>query len=158
MLSCGSDPVHERAVEDLGPEDAAVAPGPLHRPGQPCNVCHGGKGPAKSELALSGTVFAMPSSGEVLPGATVRFIDWVGGQRSTVTNCAGNFFVRAEELTPKWPLWVRVEHAGIVADMQSAIFREGSCNACHTAPATARNAGQVFLSETPFTRAATGCP
>lgn len=156
-LGCGTDPVHDRAVEELGAEDPRVPPGPLHRPGQPCGVCHGGAGPAKGTFILSGTIFATSGSGEVLPAATVRFIDWVGAQGSTVTNCAGNFFVRTDGPAPKWPLWLRVEQNGIVADMQSAIFREGSCNTCHGG-ASPRTAAPVYLSEQPFARTDAGCP
>jgi hypothetical protein len=148
--------VHRRAVDELGAEDPAVPPGPLHRPGQPCGVCHGGAGPAEDAFVLSGTVFATPDGGEVLPGATVRYIDWVGRQQSVVTNCAGNFFVRGP--APTWPVWVRVEYGGTVAEMQSAIFRDGSCNTCHRLTPTPRHAPRVFLSEQPFPIADAGCP
>lgn len=156
--SCGPDPLHERDVEALGPEDPAIEPGPLHRRGQPCSVCHGGDGPAKSTFVLSGTVFAVADAGDVLPGATVRYIDWVGAQGAVVTNCAGNFFLRTEQAAPRWPIWLRLEHGDKVADMQSAVFREGSCNACHTATATPKTMGRVYLSEQPFAVLDAGCP
>ncbi len=44
--ACGGDPVHDEEVAALGPEPGGGAPGPEHRPGQPCLVCHGGSGPA----------------------------------------------------------------------------------------------------------------
>lgn len=157
-VGCGADPVHERAVQELGPENPNIDPGPLHRPGQPCGVCHGGAGPAKGTFILSGTVFATPAGEEVLPGATVRFIDWVGAQGSTVTNCAGNFFVRADAPAPKWPLWLRVEQNGIASEMQSAVFRDGSCNTCHKIAPTPNSTGRVYLSEQPFARTDAGCP
>ena len=40
--TCTLDPVQSEAVADLGGEAPGVAPGPLHRPGQPCLVCHDG--------------------------------------------------------------------------------------------------------------------
>lgn len=154
-----ADPTHERAVEELGPEDPSVKPSELHRPGQPCSVCHGGIGPAKSTFLLAGTIYATPDGGQALPGANVRFIDWVGAQGSSTTNCAGNFFVRADQADKfKWPMWMRVEQNGTVADMRSAVFREGSCNTCHKATATARNTLPVYLSEQPVRLLAEGCP
>lgn len=156
--SCGRDPLHDRDVEALGPEDPSVEPGPLHRRGQPCSVCHGGDGPAKSTFVLSGTVYAIAGADDALPGATVRYIDWVGAQGSIVTNCAGNFFLRADEAAPRWPIWLRLQQGEMVADMQSAVFREGSCNACHTAVASPRTTGRVYLSEQPFAALDAGCP
>lgn len=158
VVACGSDPIHERSVEELGPEDPNVPVGPLHRAGQPCDACHGGKGPAKSEFLLSGTIYATEAATDPLPNATVRFIDYIGNQGSAVTNCAGNFFVPVGALSPRWPLWFRVEQGDLVADMQSASFRERSCNECHRAPAGARTTKPVYLSERPFERDLTGCP
>ena len=53
-----SNPVHDNEVAALGPEDPSVPPGPDHRPGQPCLVCHGGSGPASAQFAVGGTVYA----------------------------------------------------------------------------------------------------
>jgi hypothetical protein len=50
------DPVHDDAVTALGGEDPNVPIGALHRPGQPCLVCHGGSGPAALAFSVGGTV------------------------------------------------------------------------------------------------------
>src|ERR1700683_3328645 len=41
-LMVGCNPVLDDAIADLGPEKPGVHPGPLHRPGQPCLLCHDG--------------------------------------------------------------------------------------------------------------------
>ena len=56
VLSC-YDPVHDQEVAALGGEAPGVSPGPTHRPGQPCNVCHGGVGPANLRFSVAGTVY-----------------------------------------------------------------------------------------------------
>lgn len=156
-MACDSDPVRERAIAELGEESASVPPGPLHRPGQACGLCHGAAGPAKSVFVLSGTVYATPTGSKPVAGVKVRVIDWVGAQWSTVTNCAGNFFVRNDEFTPKWPVWFRIEQEQRSAEMQSASFREGSCNACHAAEATPRTTHHVYLSDEDFVPPDVGC-
>ena len=32
----------------------------LHRPGQPCLTCHGGKGPGHVEFSIAGTLYKYP--------------------------------------------------------------------------------------------------
>ena len=59
LVGCFVDPVHDEQVAALGPEPAGESPGPLHRPGQPCLVCHGGLGPAHQSFSVAGTVFAI---------------------------------------------------------------------------------------------------
>src|SRR5450432_160855 len=49
LVGCG-DPVHDTAVSALGPEAPGVPKGPLHRPGQPCVLCHGPQGSATTFL------------------------------------------------------------------------------------------------------------
>jgi hypothetical protein len=144
-LSCGTDPLRENAVEALGGEQPGVAPGPLHRPGQPCAVCHSEEGDAPA-FVLAGTVFRTPTSGP-LAGATVRFIDATGAQYATRSNCVGNFFVRKAEFDPKRPLWVKIEHEGKSIEMRSAIFREASCAACHEDPPRPDKVGRVYGAE-----------
>ena len=53
------DESHELQVQALGGEAPGVSPGPLHRPGQPCLVCHGEPGPASHKFVMAGTVYAV---------------------------------------------------------------------------------------------------
>ena len=46
--SC-TDPLRDREIEALGDEAPGVSPGPEHRPGQPCVLCHSDGGPASSK-------------------------------------------------------------------------------------------------------------
>ena len=58
-LSC-TDPVLDDQIEALGPETGN--PGPTHRPGQPCVLCHSQLGPASdSVFLLAGTVYDSPT-------------------------------------------------------------------------------------------------
>ena len=103
-VGCG-DPVRERSIEQLGGEDPRTPVGPLHRPGQPCLVCHGDEGPAESHFSFAGTVFQRQGSAVSLHDARVRFIDSTGAQYTVTTNCAGNFYVGASNYQPVWPVW-----------------------------------------------------
>ncbi len=152
VTSLGScvDPVHAQQVQDLGPEDPAVAPGPLHRPGQPCTVCHSTEGPASSIFTVAGTVFDSPE-GPGAPGVEVRMDD---SKRSSLanlgkltTNCAGNFFVRPFQWTPIFPIIVAIQSSGRTRAMQGHVSREGSCSACHKTRAFVDSAGRIQLSD-----------
>ena len=55
LLSC--DPVHDDAVSALGGETPGIPRGPLHRPGQPCLVCHDGASGDPAAFSMAGTVF-----------------------------------------------------------------------------------------------------
>jgi hypothetical protein len=144
LTACG-DPIHEQKLGALGDEEPGVAPGPLHRPGQPCGVCHGTRGPAERSFVLSGTVYRSPASSLPLPGARVHLLDGRGVQRVIATNCAGNFFLTEAELAPAYPLWVKVEYGEEVVEMRSPISRETSCAACHAQPASPSSVGQVYF-------------
>jgi hypothetical protein len=159
LLHAGcSDPVMTAQIEALGPEEPGVAPGPDHRPGQPCLHCHSEGGPASSKpFAMAGTVYdtAAPNA----KGAAdiyVQFTDASGGSpRSTPkTRRSGNFFIPRDD----WPdlrfparvgLYKSLNEAPLVI-MKSLINREGSCNFCHRAnrdksvdPRT--SVGQIFV-------------
>jgi len=158
-FSACSDPVHDDAVDDLGPEADGVSPGPLHRAGQPCvRPCHAGSGPGDSVFSLGGTVYKSQGTLEPLPDAIMRFIDSDGRRYQTGTNCAGNFFVDARDYEPHWPLWVGIEFGGVVSPMTSPIFREGSCANCHFDPADQTSAGHVYFAPQPLDFPAGGCP
>lgn len=142
--SC-SDPVHEQRVAALGAEVPGVPPGPLHRPGQPCGVCHGVRGPADRAFYQSGTVYLEASSDTPLAGVRVRLLDARGASGIAETNCAGNFFITASEGALEYPLWVRLEWGDQVVEMRSPISRETSCAGCHERPAGPRSPGQIHF-------------
>ena len=142
-----SDPIRTRAVDELGGEDPATPVGPLHRPGQPCLVCHGADGPAESRFSLAGTVYQLPDTVEPLGDVTVRFIDSTGAQYRVVSNCAGNFYVGAANFEPAWPVWMKIEWKSLSQEMISPSFREGSCAECHQDPATPSTAGHLYVGD-----------
>lgn len=130
--SC-TDPVRDAAIERLGGETGS-GPGPLHRPGQPCVLCHSDGGPASDhKFVIGGTVFE--SSAPQSKGADnvqVLFIDASSAQRQTLTNEVGNFYIREDE----WPDLTFPFKVGLLADnkpipMATTVNREGSCNFCH---------------------------
>lgn len=145
-LGACSDPVVEDAREALGPETPGVPEGPLHRPGQPCLLCHDGSGPGELEMSVAGTVYKYPDGAEPLSGAYVDLIDSKGRKFSAATNCAGNFFVQPADFEPEYPLWTTLRFGGAVVDMSTPIFRDGSCARCHTQPTGPESAGQVYFA------------
>ncbi len=146
-LAACNDPVRNTAIDELGAEAKGVPAGPLHRPGQPCLACHGGEGPADSEFAFAGTLYQRPSDDRPLHDARVHVIDSLGAEYTVVSNCAGNFWAGAENYRPVWPAWVKVEYQGDAVEMTSAIFRDGSCGACHGDRATPNDAGHVYFAD-----------
>ncbi len=149
-LSC-YDPVHDQEVAALGPEAPGVSPGPLHRPGQPCNVCHGGIGPANLRFSVAGTVF-LYQQGSPPPAvnAAVQLEDVTGRTWHSTTNAAGNFFVPQSNWAPIYPLSVLgvVDSSGkITQTMATLDNREGSCAACHTTTSGPDSAGLVYLNK-----------
>ena len=134
------DPVLAERIAALGPEDPAVPPGPLHRPGQPCLVCHGsghgsgpgsGPGSGASRLSVAGTVFRTPDSRRPIGGVEVRLIDASRRWFIAHTNCTGNFAVTPGEYEPVMPLWVSLSGQGLHIDMESAMNKDGDCGTCH---------------------------
>jgi hypothetical protein len=96
---CSSDPVESRLIDSLGGETPGVPKGPLHRPGQPCVACHQENGAADTVFSLAGTVYvdATTKPPKPLPDARIHFIDASGKTYDTGANCAGNFFVMADD-------------------------------------------------------------
>ncbi len=145
-VSCGLDPVHDGAVKALGDEDPNIPPGPYHRQGQPCNVCHDVQGPADSKFALSGTIFWGPTNNIGVDQGFVRIVDANGAKKCFVTNCKGNFFVRPEQV-PKltFPILVSVEKPPAYRAMTGRIGRERACSNCHKNPRFFDSPGQVRM-------------
>lgn len=141
------DPVRQAQLAELGPEDANVALGPLHRPGQPCLLCHEPAGPAV-HFTVAGTVFNTPADMQPVGGVQVRLIDAARRPFTAYTNAAGNFFVSPQEYKPVLPLWVSLEGQGRHIDMESPMHKDGDCGFCHREAKSPSSAGHVFLTDT----------
>lgn len=124
------DPVHDRAVERLGPE-GPDGPSPLHRAGQPCATCH-------DDFSVAGTVFDGEASTVGVEGARIHLVDALGTSpphvKPVVTNRAGSFFVRRSDWSPVFPIRVRISKDGSETVMKSDIGRAASCADCHAPP------------------------
>lgn len=154
-MSCAffqSDPVHDAAVQALGPELPGVPKGPYHRAGQPCTVCHSPEGPAHTVFAIAGTVFSSASvpAGQAGPigvdGASVGVVDDDGAEFVVTSNCVGNFYVSPNVFNPAFPILVNVSKQGAgVVSMTTHIGRAMSCASCHSDPASASSPGHVYL-------------
>lgn len=128
-IAC-TDPVHQERVAALGEEAAGTPPGPLHRPGQPCLVCHGPEGPAETEYAIAGTVYRSPSDPGPVEGAEIVVRDANGARHRALTNAAGNFTIDASD-APRFPVYVEVQNNDVITHMTTPINRDGSCASCH---------------------------
>jgi hypothetical protein len=145
-LSCG-DPLHDQIVQSLGPENPGVAPGPEHRPGQPCLVCHGGMGPASVQFNLGGTVYMTEGRSEPAIQALVQIEDIDGHITQVPTNSAGNFFVAPSQAQFHYPIQMHVTSSDgrQIEQMFSVSNRAGSCADCHVNPPGPLSPGVVFL-------------
>jgi len=147
LVACG-DPVHDDAVAALGPETPGVEKGPLHRPGQPCVLCHSAAG-GQQPFVLAGTVYVSADSRTPIDGAQVKVIDSLNHELVTSTNCAGNFFIRQQDFSPTAPLWINMRRDAVLRVMNTPIYREGSCAGCHFDPQGPASAGHVYLIDDP---------
>jgi hypothetical protein len=147
LSGCG-DPVQDQAVAALGAEAPGVPKGPLHRPGQPCVLCHSKQGGAPIFL-LAGTVYVFANSLMPIEDVKVNLIDSFDKKFTATTNCAGNFFVRPEDYASDAPLWVSLQRDDVNRQMDTAIYREGSCAGCHYDPLGPASAGHVYLIDDP---------
>lgn len=131
-LSC-TDPVLDGAVENQGNETEGYAKGEFHRAGQLCVACHQKGGDASdSPFTMAGTVFAQPARQVGVDNAEIRFTDADGAKYTATTNCVGNFFVKADEWQPKFPVLVEVAKGNIRRSMRSPIGRSPDCAGCHS--------------------------
>jgi hypothetical protein len=148
LLAC-EDPVKQAAIAQLGPEAPGIEPGPLHRPGQPCVLCHDGSDPAVSRLAYGGTLVAEAKTEMPLSGVDVILSDARGRRGRATSNCAGNFFLRPGEVDLQFPVWISLAAGTDTIAMESPIFREASCATCHRGTLGPRSAGPIFLFPDP---------
>jgi hypothetical protein len=144
LVSC-IDPVHDDAVTALGGEASGVRPGPTHRPGQPCLVCHGGHGPGSPEMSVAGTVVGTRGSTQGVSGVTVTLTDATGVTKTLRSNGAGNYYFFKTEWDPAFPLSASVASGSTQQVMKSQIEREGSCATCHAGTGDATHMPAVFV-------------
>ena len=149
IASC-TDPVRDQRVDDLPDEDPG-GPGPDHRAGQACLLCHSAGGRAQTHFAVAGTVWENESpTARGAPGIIVKFVDGLGRGPTVdpVTGPSGNFFVPVSDWEPAYPFWVGLYERGKnepLQRMKTSVNREGSCNFCHRKnPATKDSIGHVF--------------
>ena len=161
------NPAVDRLIAAQGPEAPGVPVGELHRPNQPCVLCHSqvGKdvGAAETIYSVAGTVYREPQGDangidstqrpRVLWPIDVYLVDSTGATHVSKTNCAGNFYVNPGDFTPVYPLWVtlKIDIGGMpfTVDMESPVHGDGSCASCHADPANEASAGHVFFNDDP---------
>lgn len=140
------DPVHNDAVDALGPEESGVRPGPTHRPGQPCRTCHGSDGPANPEMTVGGTVYAVRGGTDPAEGVSVALTDAKGATYATTSNSVGNFYVWKRDWDPIFPLQIAISDGnGVNAVMVTKIGRDGACATCHRGSGDALHMPGVYL-------------
>lgn len=149
LSACG-DPARDEAIAALGPETAFVSPGPMHRPGQPCLLCHQ-DGSQAIAFTLAGTVYLDTSSNQAAPNVNVYILDSANNVYTTTTNCAGNFYVLPTEYAPAFPFWVTLKGGNVRRDMDSPVYRDGSCAGCHVGAPGPTTPGHVNLLDDPTT-------
>jgi hypothetical protein len=152
VASC-TNPVPDGEIVALGAEAPNVSPGPTHRAGQPCVLCHSSSGPASSfPFTVAGTIFQSPAMAVGVDSAEILLVDSVGSSPNApvFTNAVGNFYISADEWNPAFPIFAGVFKDGVRRSMQSHISREPSCAFCHKDPVSAGEAlsavGHVYLN------------
>ncbi len=148
------DPVHDDAVAALGPETPGVRQGPLHRPGQPCLLCHDGAIGDPQRFTVAGTVYQTTGSLAPSTGATVIVTDARGSTGRLSTNAAGNFYATPSQFDPTFPWRVSIEGPSTkTVTMQTevegngTVEPNGSCASCHFDPAGPASPGHVALAQ-----------
>jgi hypothetical protein len=145
LLAVACDPVLEGQVGALGGEVSGVPTGPLHRPGQPCTLCHDGAAGDPPAFSVAGTVFRDPSGTFGTANVTVTVTGADGQVFTTTTNAAGNFYFTPYHVQPKYPTRVSLSAGGVTVAMQSHIGWAGSCASCHSDPAGPSSPGHVYF-------------
>ncbi len=139
------DPVNDAAISALGPEAPGVPRGPLHRPGQPCNLCHSGNIGDPPGFSVAGTVYVNASDLVPAVDAGVILRDSLDASYHATTNAAGNFYVLPHQFKPTYPMKVEVHYDGIKVQMTANVGRDGSCAKCHFDPTGPASPGHVYV-------------
>lgn len=148
FVTACADPVLDQKLAALGPESPG-GPGPNHRPGQPCVICHNPAGSAKSHFAFAGTIYRDKAGKVPLGDVEVILTDARGSKFVGKSNCSGNVYFPIGRTNAAFPVWVSMKKGEHTVNMESAIFREPDCAVCHSEPANATSAGAVFLTDDP---------
>ncbi|MFT3764555.1 MAG: hypothetical protein QM820_03415 [Minicystis sp.] len=167
-----ADPTLDAAIAALPAEEASIRPGPMHRAGQPCTLCHSDAGGRRPAFAVAGTLYQKVDSDIPIEGATIHLTDATGATYDVTSNCAGNFYVEEQKWLPTFPLFVEITYSDgtsgggasgttYQATMKTKIGRDTACASCHTDPPGPTSPGRVFLTSDPnvpdFPRPALDC-
>ena len=144
LTAVDCDPVTADAVTALGGELPGTRPGPLHRAGQPCLLCHDGELGDPVEFSVAGTLFVSADDKQPASDARVEITAADQTRMTFTTNAAGNFYVEAARYAPAYPLQVSVSYRGQTVTMDSLIGRDGACATCHFDPAGPKSPGHVY--------------
>jgi len=145
------DPVVDDAVAALGPETPGVRQGPLHRPGQPCLLCHDGALGDPQRFTVAGTVFQTTGARNAAPNVTVNIVDATGATIGLSSNAAGNFYATPGQYDPTFPLRISLTSDGLTVQMETLVegngttLPNGACASCHFDPAGPTSPGHVAL-------------
>jgi hypothetical protein len=152
--------VQDAEIAALGPEDPEVPPSEVHRPGQPCLLCHGPYKGASPEMSVAGTIYGYAwDSNDPKPipvqGVTIELFDTFKTSPPVVptTNCAGNFYVTKDKWDPAFPLAAAIrypvpnEPMGQRISMGTRISRDGSCGGCHVGQPNQGSPGWVYCTQ-----------
>lgn len=143
VLAC--DPVNDNSIAALGGEAPGVPRGPLHRPGQPCVLCHDGSIGNPPGFTVAGTVFVEPTTLQPAVDAGVALTDSLGQTFTATTNEAGNFWVLPHQFQPTYPMKVAVMFGDASVNMTADVGRDGSCAKCHVDPPGPTSPGHVYI-------------
>ena len=154
LMALGAcDPVHDDAIAALGPEAPGVRRGPLHRPGQPCLLCHDGAIGDPQRFSVAGTVYETSGALTASVGATVVLVDANASSAELSTNAAGNFYSTPSNYDPVFPIQVTVKGPdGQTVRMQTlvegngTVEPNGSCASCHYDPPGRSSPGHVCIT------------
>ena len=144
MLVAACDPVQDDAIAALDGETSGERPGPRHRPGQPCLLCHDGAFGNPQAFSIAGTVYENQADKQPATKAVVELKAADGSSVQLTANTAGNFYVSPQRWMPVYPLQVSVSYRSQTVSMISNIGRNGSCAGCHVDPAAADSPGHVY--------------
>jgi hypothetical protein len=149
--ACFNDPTHDRQVDDQGEDPTGRRNGPLHRAGQPCLVCHDGRGTASAVFSVAGTIYRSHDVASGVQNAEVTVTDANGTSVTALTNEVGNFYLTRDQFDPTYPITTSVAYTGpvsgtrVVSPMATFIGRDGSCAKCHLDPEGPSSVAHVYV-------------